>query len=273
MKISIVTASFNQAQFLGDCIESVGEAKVRNDVEYIVADGGSTDGSVKVIRQYEHVVDAWWSESDEGPPSALNKGFRQSSGDIYGYINADDYYFARACEKVYRIFRENPGVDVVYGHGVMVDEHKRHICEVYSDVWSIERALYGRCSVVQQGTFFRAEAFRRAGGFNEKNVTCWDGELLADMALNGAQFYRIEEMLGAFRIHEDSISGSGRLEDEYREDRKRIRRNVVGKESSLATKIKARWFGLIRAVKEPGLLVRRIAQRVRRKLYWWRHGG
>jgi hypothetical protein len=101
---------------------------------------------------------------------------------------------------------------------------------VYSDRWSLRRYAYGAAVVPQQATFFRRAALLRAGGFNEENRTCWDGELLVDMARAGGRFHRLGAFLGAFRLHPESISGSERFHAQYVEDTRRIFRKIQGRD-------------------------------------------
>lgn len=265
--ISIVTASYQQGGFLERCIRSVAEQCVDAEVEHLIVDGGSDDETLEVIRRHEEQIDWWCSEPDDGPAAALNKGIRRASGGIVGCLNADDFFLPGALAAVRRAFARQPEADVVYGHGLLVDEKGRTICRIYSDRWHLERALYGRCPIVQQGTFYRIEAFEQAGGFNESNRTCWDGELLVDMAVAGAGLRRVDQVLGAFRIHGGSITGSG-LGEVHRKDRERIRRAIVGEQAPLSVGFKRRWLGLQRLLDEPGLAARRAWARFRR---WW-HG-
>jgi glycosyltransferase involved in cell wall biosynthesis len=265
-RVSIVTPSYNQRRYLGECIESVRREKEGSDVEHLVVDGASTDGTPELLERAALSVDRCWSEPDDGPASALNKGFVRARGDIYTYINADDYLLPGTVVRALKVFSQEPDTDVVYGHGLMVDAEGREICRIYSDRWDLERALYGRCPVVQQGTFFRADAFERAGGFNEANRTCWDGELLVDMAAEGARFRRIDQVLGAFRVHESSITGSGRLEEEYSRDRRRIREKLTGGESRFAVMARRKWHGARRILAEPTLALARARERIRRRM-------
>lgn len=263
MKFSVVTVSLDQAAFLEACLQSVAAAARDREVEHIVMDGGSTDGSVEILERHHEELAFWTSRPDDGPAAAINAGFERATGDVYACLNADDCYLPGAVDRARAAFEREPGTDVVYGHGIMVDAEGRGICRIFSDRWDLERALYGRCVVVQQGTFYRAEAFERAGGFNEANRTCWDAELLVDLATAGAKFRRIDEAMGAFRIHRASITGSGRLEAAYRDDRRRIREKVVGDEPRAVVWGKTKWHGMRRILAEPRLAAARARERVR----------
>lgn len=227
MKISIVTISYNQAQFLRECIDSVIN-QVGADYEYLVVDPGSNDGSKEIITSYKDRIDHVIIEPDDGPADGLNKGFSKATGDIYGYINADDYYLPGTFAFVKELFLEKPDVDVIYGSGIRIDNDGRLIRKMRSVPWDLKSFIYGGCPVVQQSTFFRKRVFESTNGFNVYNKTCWDGEILIDMALAGAKFGSVKRTLGAFRVYDDSISGSGRLLDKYIKDRQRMKRKVLG---------------------------------------------
>src|SRR3989304_7517098 len=91
MKVSIITSVFNNKEFIEDCIKSVLK-QTYNNVEYIIIDGGSTDGTIDVIKKYKDTISKWISESDRGIYDALNKGIKLASGDIIGFLHADDFY-------------------------------------------------------------------------------------------------------------------------------------------------------------------------------------
>ena len=226
MKFSIVTISFNQATFLPACIESVLSQDYK-DVEYIVVDAGSTDGSREIIHQYCNRIAAMIFDPDGGPADGLNKGFTFATGDVFAYINADDILIEGAVRHMAECFRLKPHADVIYGNGVQIDERGRVTRQLFSTHWGLKRYAYGACNVVQQATFFRRAAFKRAGGFNVNNRTCWDGELLADMALSGSSFTQTDQLIGGFRIHNGSITGSARLKQPYLADTERINAKIL----------------------------------------------
>src|ERR1700694_3043502 len=119
-RITVVTPSFNQAAYLADAIESV-LSQCYPDLEYLVLDGGSTDGSIDILRRYDSRL-SWTTQADEGQSDAINKGFRRATGEIVTFLNSDDYYFPGALEAVARAFTDNPDAGVVYGRGRFVSE-------------------------------------------------------------------------------------------------------------------------------------------------------
>lgn len=230
MKFSVVTISYNQREYLKACMESV-LAQAGPELDYIVVDAGSSDGSLELIEQYRSGLAHLVVGKDRGPPDGLNKGFARATGDIFYYLNSDDIVLPGTFERVAELFMRHPDVDVIYGDGIQIDETGKRIrwC-LSSSSFSPYSYLAGARVVLQQATFFRSSIFRRAGGFNLDCGTCWDGELLIDMALNGAKFMHVAEDWGAFRITATSISGSGRLDERYEMDRRRMFRKVYGRD-------------------------------------------
>lgn len=222
-KVSIVTICFNQAPFLERALRSVLDQDYP-DIEYIVVDPGSTDGSREILARYRDRIDVLILDPDDGPPDGLNKGFAAASGALFGCLNADDVYLPGAVAAAVAAFAERPETDLVYANGVVIDEGDGLVRRVRSDRFGLWRFLYEGVMVLQQGTFFRREAFRRVGGFNAENRTCWDAELLVDIALAGGRFRHVDAYWGAFRIHDASITGSGRLNLAYRADLDRFRK-------------------------------------------------
>lgn len=220
MKFSIVTISFNQARFLEQAIRSVLEQDYP-DVEYIVVDPGSTDGSRDIIRKYADQIDQIVFEPDNGPADGLNKGFAHATGNIYGFLNSDDYLLPRSLTKVASAFTAASDRDVLSGNALIVDSDGRETNKFFSRRFSLTRFIYGASTIAQQSTFFRADAFRRARGFNVNNRIAWDGELWVDLALSGASFGCIGAFLSAFRVYGNSITGSGKYKEafaQYKED-------------------------------------------------------
>jgi len=227
MKFSIVTISYNQAQFLEEAILSVlNQDGV--DVEYIVVDPGSTDGSREIIERYRERIARAIFEPDHGPADGLNKGFALATGDVFGYLNSDDYFERGAFRRIAGFFRTNPDVDVLCGAVRIVDSGgKARLRTGIPDHFDLRSFVAGTSWVGQQGTFFRREAFELSRGFRRENRTCWDGELLVDLALAGSRFAVMHRVLGNFRIHAQSISGSNRLNQQYLLDLEKIRNRLV----------------------------------------------
>jgi glycosyltransferase involved in cell wall biosynthesis len=211
MKISIVTISFNQNEYVEAAIRSVIGQKYKN-IEYIIVDPGSIDGSREIIESYKEHISWIIFDPDAGPADGLNKGFSGATGDIYGFLNSDDVLEPGALEEVASFFIKNPTVDVVSGASWIINSNGRKLRKFFSDRYSLWMAARGASIVSQSSTFFRASAFNKTAGFNKGNRIAWDGELFADMALNGAKFHCVRNIWSQFRIHEEGITGSGKFE-------------------------------------------------------------
>jgi GT2 family glycosyltransferase len=212
MKISIVTISFNQKEYLKECIDSI-LSQEDCDLEYIVVDPGSTDGSRELIESYGNRLITVF-EKDDGPADGLNKGFAHATGEIYGFINSDDYLLPGSLKCVAQFFANQSSNIFMTGHGFTEDESS-HRTKVYPNLLTVERMLHRAAVLFQQATFFNRALFIATGGFNSTNRTCWDYEIFLSFLQNGAKHYVIQDKLAVFRLYKNSISGSGRLREPY----------------------------------------------------------
>src|SRR5207249_350321 len=126
------------------------------------------------IQEYDGNLAYWCSELDAGPAAGLNKGFQHATGEIFGFLNADDFYLHGSLQKIAKLFRAHSSADVLCGDGYMTDVSGQARKRIFSDAWSLWRLAYGTCTLVQQATFFRRDAFLQTNGFNEKHLTYWD---------------------------------------------------------------------------------------------------
>ncbi|MEI5995776.1 glycosyltransferase [Paraburkholderia bengalensis] len=216
-KISVVTISFNKGKYLRRCIDSV----LWQDgvpIEMIVVDPGSTDGSRDIIDSYgDSVVRVY--ETDRGPADGLNNGFKRATGQIYCFVNADDFLLPRSLRFVSGFFDREPTVDVLHGGGYIADQEDALIRRYFPSSFGKRFFAYQAMNLFQQGYFFRASVYKEAGGFNEDNRICWDAELFLRFKLQGRRFYGISRPLGAFRRYAETITGGPeyiqKLDDEY----------------------------------------------------------
>jgi glycosyltransferase involved in cell wall biosynthesis len=231
-KVSIVTISFNQAKFVERTILSVLEQDYPN-VEYIVVDPGSTDGSRDIIERYSSRISKIILDPDKGPADGLNNGFNAATGEVFGFLNADDVLLPGSLRRVAEFFDRQPKCDLVLGNGNVIDGEDNLLRHVSTRPFTAHRYFHDGVRFIQQSTFFRREAFNQLGGFNIENRTCWDGELFVGMVKQGATVEYVNEDLAAFRIHPASISGSGRVEAKYRKDCRRIFRDLEKRDWNL----------------------------------------
>lgn len=258
--ISIVTISLNQGRFLPAAVTSVlSQSDV--ELEYVIVDPGSTDGSRDYLASIHDNRVRLILEPDDGPADGLNKGFRATTGAVVGYLNADDVYLSGALSAVNALFKLRPEVDVVYGDGWIIDGEDRVVRHLESTPWSLRQYLYGGVSVVQQSTFLRREAFDRTPGFNSSNATCWDGELLVDLAIAGCHIVHERGDWSAFRFHPGGISGSGRLEDRYRQDLHRMKQRALGRAPGATDTLLKATFRCVKLLRSPGYAMRRARDR------------
>lgn len=234
MKISIVTISFNQKKYLRECIDSVLEQK-ECEVEYIVVDPGSTDGSRELIESYgNRIVKVF--DSDSGPADGLHKGFSLATGDIYGFINSDDYYLPNALSKVKEFFEMSDTNCFMTGQGYSEDAFGIRT-PIVPGVLSAREMLHRSAVMFQQSTFFPATLYEKVGGINTLNRTCWDYELFLNFLKYGAKHFINKNELAVFRLYEDSISGSGRLKKQYFQELDEIFLEALGRRRGYFDKI------------------------------------
>jgi len=231
LRLSVVTISLDQAPFLERALRSVlDQADV--EVEYIVVDAGSSDGSREILERYRSRLAALILEPDDGPADGLNKGFALATGDVLGYLNADDAYLPGALGRAAAALEADPSADVVYAHGYLVDAERGLVRRLRSTTFDPRRYVRGGVTVVQQATFVRRSGFEAVGGFNAANRTSWDAELLVDLALSGRRLELVDEYWGVFTIHSRSITGTGSNGAAYRDDSRRLFERVIGRSPS-----------------------------------------
>jgi glycosyltransferase involved in cell wall biosynthesis len=196
--VSIVTPSYNQAEYLELTLQSV-LAQDYPAIEYLVVDGGSTDGSLEILHRYSDRL-AWWvSEPDSGQAEAINKGMQRASGEIVGWLNSDDLLLPGAVRQAVRCFAERPESGMVFGDAITIDERGRPIRKLAFPDWQLVDLLSFRI-ICQPAVFIRREIFFRAGGMDQDYHYMLDHHLWVRIA-SLAPIRHVPKILAAARHH------------------------------------------------------------------------
>ncbi|MBS0320168.1 MAG: glycosyltransferase [Proteobacteria bacterium] len=198
MRIAVVTPSFNQAPFLERALESVA-AELRLGDEHVVFDGGSQDGSLAILQRWDGRI-RFVSEPDGGQADAVNRGLRATTGEIVGWLNSDDFYYAGAFDAVRAAFAAHPGVDVVYGHADHVDISGTPYERYPTEPFDLQRLLQ-TCFICQPALFFRRRVIADVGMLDASLHYCLDYEYWLRLALAGRRFLYIDARLAASRMY------------------------------------------------------------------------
>ncbi|MBL1432905.1 MAG: hypothetical protein COC09_06605 [Gammaproteobacteria bacterium] len=201
-KISIVTPSYNQGEFIEKTIISVLSQGYPN-LEYIVIDGGSNDNSVNVIKKHQKEINYWVSEKDNGQAGAINKGFDLASGTIYGWLNSDDQLEPGTLSLVAEEFAKYPQVDVLVGHGKKVNLSGETVYYKEPEELTFESFCNWMSggNFMQPSCFFRRDAWEQAGPLDEAINIALDVDLWLKMAKK-FQFQKIDKLLSTALVHE-----------------------------------------------------------------------
>ena len=206
--VSVITPSFNQGNFIRETINSVLNQGYQN-IEYIVMDGGSTDQTINILKEYSTQI-YWCSEKDEGQADAVNKGLQCAHGTIIGWLNSDDTYCENAIQCVVDFFNKHPKIDMVYGEGYYIDKEGKITGRYLTEPYSKDR-LAETCIICQPAAFFRKAFVDRVGGLEKKLQLCMDYDLWMKMAKTGRIAY-IPNYLACSRMYEENKTMSRRSE-------------------------------------------------------------
>jgi glycosyltransferase involved in cell wall biosynthesis len=199
-KISIITPTYNQASYIENTILSVLNQDYPN-IEYIIIDGGSTDGTVDIIKKYEDRLAYWVSEKDSGQSEAINKGLQKATGDIINWINSDDWIEEGAIPKIMAFFKNNPSVDIIFGNCNIVYPGIKNT--LYEAVAFDPIDFISRISIHQPSTFWRRKIMQNLGPVDGSLHNCMDYELWAKMVFNHKS-QKLNETLANFRRYPES---------------------------------------------------------------------
>jgi glycosyltransferase involved in cell wall biosynthesis len=236
-KISIITPSYNQAEYLEECIDSVLSQNYEN-LEFIVVDGGSTDNSVKIIKKHEKHLDFWVSEKDNGQSHAINKGFAKASGDIITWLNSDDLFTKETLHKIDNYFTDNQGLNLIFGRSLLFGEDRKDsLSQIKKDDF-MYRALAG-LPFAQPSSFF-SKAHLQKNGFLDQSLHYGMDYNFFVPAFFEKHFLNVDDVFSKYRYHSESKSVSqnaGFAKDYARVFSKILRSFSEGKSTIQAMKL------------------------------------
>jgi glycosyltransferase involved in cell wall biosynthesis len=202
-KISIVTPSYNQGQYLEETIRSVLLQNYPN-LEYIIIDGGSTDNSVEIIKKYEPWLTYWESEQDRGQPHAITKGFERSTGEIMAWINSDDFYAPDALSAVARAFSQ---IETKWVTGISyIINADGVISNIFDRPVEDRKLWYKQCLYSQPSVFWQQDLWLKVGGIDESLQFAFDYDLWLKFVQIQPFAYWVDQQLSFFRHHFQSKS-------------------------------------------------------------------
>jgi glycosyltransferase involved in cell wall biosynthesis len=250
LKISVVTPTFNGITTVHETIESVLAQDYKN-WEHIVIDGGSTDGTVDLLRSYPHLH--WISEKDHGHYHAMNKGIERASGEIVAILNADDCYREGALKRVAEAFAKNLQWDALFGDVVYVDGKSREIFRRAEACYDYDVLRFGNvCYVIHPTLFVKKAVYDRIGTYRyEKFLNCCDVDFILRLGQHRSRVGHIPHALANYRLHEHGQSADRRVSSNMRKEYLAIRKEhgfpggIAGKLLELFARVKRQFQKLI----------------------------
>lgn len=212
--ITVITPNYNGARFLERCICSLAQQREQGlELEYLVIDGGSDDGSMDIINRHASVIDTVIREPDNGPAQAINKGLCLAKGDIVAWLNADDFYYPGALARACVAMADHPTKALGFGRCAIVDESDIEIRRAITRFKELFFPLSARFTIQtinyisQPAMVFRRSALQQAGLLREDLKAAWDYDFILRLWRQGGALRIGGPPLAAFRWHASSISG------------------------------------------------------------------
>ena len=264
-RISIVTSSFNQGEYLEETLRSVLLQGYPN-LEYLVLDGGSKDNSPEIIEKYSPFLSYWHSRRDEGQSDAINQGLRMATGDIVAWINSDDYYLPRVFERIVKLF-DGQDIQVIYGRAFFIDEEGKIIEEYPAGPLHLDwrRFRYWRGWPIPQPTvFMRRNLLEQFGYLDTSLHYAMDYDLLIRLSCH-VKLNFLDTPIANYRIHRDSKTGDWVESQElfFREDL-RVNRKYAPWYLPENWRLWLEWLMHV--------LMRHLKKALRPLVKWWRNG-
>ncbi len=218
-RVSIVTPSLNQGQFIEETIRSVLLQGYPN-LEYIIIDGGSTDKTVEIIEKYEPWLTYWISEPDRGQSQAINKGWRKATGSIIAYLNSDDTYLPDAIKTAANYFTDHADTAMFYGSCNFVDEESNVICPYNAKEFDIRKMQFGNY-IAQPSVFLRDYVVNELGYLDESLHFVMDYDMWIRIGLKCKVGYT-PNLLSNFRMHESAKTSERFMHFSFLSDRLKV---------------------------------------------------
>jgi glycosyltransferase involved in cell wall biosynthesis len=223
-RIALVTPVFNSGKYIEATIRSV-LAQGYPNLDYFIVDGGSTDGTLEIIRKYESQISGWISEPDNGMYDALNKGYARTSGEIMGWISATDMLYGGGLRVAAGVFRDLPGVEWITGRPAVFSDSEMTVKVEPVRRWSRNRFLAGANRyIMQEATFWRRSLWDKAGGYVDASRRFVSDFELWVRFFRHARLYPVDALIGGYRAHGDALGVS------FVEECHRIHNEVIEKE-------------------------------------------
>jgi glycosyltransferase involved in cell wall biosynthesis len=212
-KISIVTPSLNQSKYLDECIDSILSQNYPN-LEYLIMDGGSNDGSIEIIKKYEKYLTYWQCKPDDGQYNSIQAGLNKSTGEIMTWLNSDDKFHPNSLFKVANLFESHPSVEWICGRPTYLD-HEGRLIGIYESipVWKREDFLkkkYDDPFIQQESTFWKRSLWKKAGGYLDPKYNLAGDLELWIRFFRYADLFSFNALIGGWRKHDDQKSSSQR---------------------------------------------------------------
>ena len=259
-RITVVTPSYNQAQFLERTLTSV-LSQGYPDLEYLVLDGGSTDGSAGMLQRYADRLAYWRSAPDGGQSAALREGFDRATGEVLCWINSDDTLEPGALALVGRTFAERPEVDLIYGGLRSIDANDRRLFTQWAAL-DLGTLVYESAFTSQPSSFWRRAIYQKAGGVDANYRFAMDYDLLIRMLLAGARPLKVRPVLANYRIH-PATKSSNLQRVSAEEVARTIARHGLARGSERVRRLRKYAYRALRFARDPLLVFSAIECRLR----------